>query len=47
LGLLYEDRKEWANARAAYQRAVKIDTEEYSASLHARAKAGINRVKGK
>lgn len=47
LGLLYEDRKEWANARAAYQRAVKIDTEEYAASLHARAKAGINRVKGK
>ena len=47
LGLLYEDNKEWANARAAYQRAVKIDTEEYAASLHARAKAGINRVKGK
>lgn len=47
LGLLYEDRKEWTNARAAYQKAIKIDTEEYSASLHARAKAGYNRVKNK
>ena len=47
LGLLYEDKSEWANARAAYQKAIKIDTEEYSASLHARAKAGYNRVKNK
>jgi tetratricopeptide (TPR) repeat protein len=46
LGILYEDRREWAKARTAYQSAIKIDTEEYAASLHARAKAGYNRVKG-
>lgn len=47
LGNLYEERKDWANARQAYQKAVKIDPEEYATSLHARAKAGINRTKGK
>jgi tetratricopeptide (TPR) repeat protein len=47
LGLLYEERREWANARAAFQRCLKINPEEYAASLHARAKAGVNRVKGK
>ena len=47
LGSLYEERKEWTKARQAYQTAVKIDPEEYAMSLHARAKAGLNRTKGK
>jgi tetratricopeptide (TPR) repeat protein len=47
LGTLYEEKREWANARVAYQKAIKINPEEYAASLHARAKAGLNRVKGK
>lgn len=46
-GLLYEDRREWANARTWYQRCLKIQPDEYAASLHARAKAGLNRIKKK
>lgn len=46
LGTLYEEKREWAKARLAYQKSVSIDPEEYAASLHARAKAGLNRIKG-
>jgi tetratricopeptide (TPR) repeat protein len=34
-------------ARTAYQKSIKINPDEYAASLHARAKAGLNRTKGK
>lgn len=47
LGLLYEEQKDWNNARLYYKKAGQIDPEEYTASLHARAKAGYNRVKNK
>ncbi len=47
LGLLYEERKEFEKARQYYKRASQIEPEEYAASLHARAKAGFNRVKNK
>lgn len=45
LGLLYEEKKEAANARAAYNRCLTMKPEEYAASLHAQAKAGLGRVK--
>jgi tetratricopeptide (TPR) repeat protein len=45
--MIYEEKKEWATARSYYQKAIKINPEEYAASLHARAKAGLNRTKGK
>jgi tetratricopeptide (TPR) repeat protein len=47
MGTLHEERKEYRAARAAYNRCIKIKPDEYSASLHARAKAGLNRIKGK
>ncbi|MCW5923383.1 MAG: tetratricopeptide repeat protein [Saprospiraceae bacterium] len=45
LGLLYEEIKDKANARAAFQRCLSIKPEEYAASLHAQAKAGLGRTK--
>jgi tetratricopeptide (TPR) repeat protein len=47
LGTLYEDRKEWVRARTAYQKCLKIKPDEYATSLHAKAKVGLNRIKGK
>lgn len=45
LGLLHEAKKDAANARAAFQRCLSMKPEEYAASLHAQAKAGLGRVK--
>ncbi len=45
LGLLYEEKKDAANARAAFNRCLSMKPEEYAASLHAQAKAGLGRVK--
>ena len=45
LGLLYEEKKDAANARAAFNRCLGMKPEEYAASLHAQAKAGLGRVK--
>jgi tetratricopeptide (TPR) repeat protein len=47
LGCLHEERREFAKAKAAFQRCLRIQPKEYAASLHARAKAGVNRVKGR
>jgi tetratricopeptide (TPR) repeat protein len=47
LGALHEEKKDWKNARTAYQKCLDIKPEEFSASLHARAKAGLNRLKNK
>lgn len=47
LGVLYEEKGDWKNARQAYQRCLAISPEEYGAGLHARAKAGLNRLKNK
>lgn len=46
LGLLHEDRRQLAEARKSFERCLEIEPEEYGASLHARAKAGLNRLKG-
>jgi|1048.fasta_scaffold02346_2 tetratricopeptide (TPR) repeat protein len=47
LGLIYEEKKDYEKARLYYKRANQIEPDEYAASLHARAKAGYNRVKNK
>ncbi len=44
LGLLYEEKRDTANARAAFKRCLALEPEEYSGSLHAKAKAGLHRV---
>ena len=45
LGLLYEKQKNYDLASAAFRRCLEIKPEEYAASLHARAKAGLARVR--
>lgn len=47
LGLLYEERQQFTQARSAYQQCLGIKPEEYRTSLHNRAKAGLNRLRGK
>lgn len=45
LGLLYEQRKDFVSANAAFKRCLNLRPEEYAGSLHARAKAGLARLK--
>lgn len=45
LGLLYEQQRDEKQARAAFNRCLDIKPEEYGASLHTRAKAGLARLK--
>lgn len=45
LGLLYEEKKDFNNARMAYQRCLSIKPEEYAGGMHSQAKAGLSRVK--
>lgn len=45
LGLLYEEQGDYAQARAAYRRCLELQPEEYRASLHTKAKAGLGRVR--
>ncbi|MEZ4920144.1 MAG: tetratricopeptide repeat protein [Saprospiraceae bacterium] len=45
LGKLYEDTGKNNQAVAAYQSCLRMKPEEYKSSLHAMAKAGINRLK--
>jgi len=45
LGMLHEDKGNAAKARAAYQRCLELQPDEYRASLHAKAKAGLARIK--
>lgn len=45
LGMLYEAHRDFAAARAAFNRCLALRPEEYAASLHAKAKAGLARVR--
>lgn len=45
LGMLHEQTGAFNKARTAYQRCLEIKPDEYAAGLHARAKAGLNRLK--
>jgi hypothetical protein len=47
LALLYEEKKQFAYAREAFQRCLDIKPDEYATSLHNRAKAGLSRLRGK
>lgn len=47
LGLLYEEKRDAGNARAAFNRCLAIKSEEYAGSMHSQAKAGLSRLKGK
>ncbi|MCC7246281.1 MAG: tetratricopeptide repeat protein [Saprospiraceae bacterium] len=45
LGLLYEESGDRKNAATAFRRCLDIKPKEYADSLHAKAKAGLSRVK--
>lgn len=45
LGLLFEEKRDYFRAKAAFQECLDIEPKEYAAGLHARAKAGLNRLK--
>ena len=47
LGDLQAARSDYRAARLAYQQCLSLQPTDYAASLHARAKAGLNRIKGK
>ncbi|MCC7504457.1 MAG: tetratricopeptide repeat protein, partial [Saprospiraceae bacterium] len=47
LGDLQASRGDYRAARVAYQQCLSLNPPDYADSLHARAKAGLNRIKGK
>lgn len=47
LGLLQEEKKAYPEARNAYLRCIDLKPEAYAGGLHAQAKAGLGRIKGK
>lgn len=47
MGIIYEQRKEYAKARNAYQMVSGFSTRQFKNSLEQKAKDGINRVNGK
>jgi len=47
LGIIQESLNAYSEARAAFNRCLSLKTQEYSASLHSQAKAGLERMKGK
>jgi tetratricopeptide (TPR) repeat protein len=46
LGILLEQHGAVAKAKTAYRRCLLLQPDEYAASLHAKAKAGLNRLGG-
>ena len=46
MGQMYEKAGDKPKARGAYERCLGINPPDYAAGLHARAKAGLQRVKG-
>jgi tetratricopeptide (TPR) repeat protein len=47
MGLIYEQRKEYAKARSAYQMISGFGTKQFKNSLEQKAKDGLNRISGK
>ena len=45
LGLLYEEKKDFTQARQAFNRCLTLKPEAYATSMHAQAKAGLGRLK--
>ncbi len=46
-GIIMENKKDYAAARAYYNKCLAMNPSEYKSGLHAKAKAGKNRIKGK
>lgn len=47
LGILYEEKRDFVNAKSYFMRCLSMKPEEYAGSLHTQAKAGLGRIKGK
>lgn len=47
LGLIYEKRKDFKQAKAYYLKVLDMDFDEYQFSITNKAQAGLNRLKGK
>ncbi len=47
MGLLFEERDDYHRARSYYKLCLGLRPDEYRNSLHQKAKAGMNRLKGK
>jgi tetratricopeptide (TPR) repeat protein len=47
LGIIYEEYKQYDKARQYFNYCLALNPDDYSDSLHASAKAGLNRLKGK
>lgn len=47
LGIIYEEYKNYTKARQFFNYCLALNPDDYSDSLHASAKAGLNRIKGK
>lgn len=47
MGLLHEEKRDYSNARSAFQRCLGLHPKEYANSLHAQAKAGLSRCSNK
>ena len=47
IGLLHEEKRDYSNARNAFQRCLSLNPKEYANSLHAQAKAGLSRCSNK
>lgn len=46
-GLLYEEKKNYRESENAYLRCLRLKPETYAAGLHAQAKSGLARIKGR
>ncbi|MCD4773361.1 MAG: tetratricopeptide repeat protein, partial [Bacteroidales bacterium] len=46
-GMIFESRNDFAKARDYYNKCLSLDFDEYKTSITQKAKAGLNRVKGK
>lgn len=47
LGIIYEEYQQFDKARQYYNYCISLNPDDYSDSLHASAKAGLNRIKNK
>lgn len=46
LGLVYEEKADYTQARSAFKKCLSLTPDSYAASLHARAKAAMKRLPG-
>ncbi len=46
-GIIYENQKNYNSSRSSYNQCLDMRPSDYKTSLHGKAKAGLNRIKGK